>query len=65
MREGRWKLMSSEGRDQLFDLETDKTESNDVSEFHPGRVVAMKTALAKWSEEVHRQATPQPMEKDQ
>ena len=60
VREGPWKLMSTGGQDQFFDLQSDPGESKDVSASHPRRVAAMKAALAEWSADVQREATPQP-----
>jgi arylsulfatase A-like enzyme len=46
VREGRWKLVAKEDRPwELYDMQADRTELNDLAERHPERV---KELAAKW-----------------
>ena len=48
LRQGPWKLVSAKlGRWELYNLDEDRTETNDLSKKHPGRVKAM---AQKWFE---------------
>jgi arylsulfatase len=48
LRQGPWKLVSAQlGRWELYNLDEDRTETNDLSKKHPGRVKAM---AQKWFE---------------
>jgi arylsulfatase len=52
LREDSWKLVSKENRPwELYDLETDRTEKNNVAALYPERVKAMS---AKWQSEAAR-----------
>jgi arylsulfatase len=52
LRDGSWKLVSKENRPwELYDLETDRTEKNNVAALYPERVQAMS---AKWQSEAAR-----------
>ena len=44
VRTGRWKLVSEgpEGPWELYDLETDRTETTDLASRHPGKVLRLK-----------------------
>lgn len=55
VRDGSWKLVSfDEGEPwELYDLDTDRTELNDLSAQHPDRVRAMEAAWERWAEETH------------
>ncbi|MBM3891368.1 MAG: arylsulfatase, partial [Verrucomicrobia bacterium] len=49
VRMGQWKLVAAKGGPwELFDMETDRTEQNDVSKQHPDRVEAMARAFNEW-----------------
>ena len=52
IRDGRWKLdwSSSVRRWELYDLETDRTETNDLAVLHPERVTAMAAAWEGWAQ---------------
>ena len=46
LRQGKWKLVSAKlGRWELYDMESDRAEMNDLAKRHPDRV---KTMAAKW-----------------
>jgi arylsulfatase len=54
VRQGRWKLVSrwaapSEGPWELYDLETDRTETNDLAGKDPARVTAMSRVYEEWA----------------
>lgn len=54
IRDGKWKLVASPGYQQLelFDLESDLGEKNDLSEKFPDRVETMKADLIAWEMEM-------------
>jgi N-acetylgalactosamine-6-sulfatase len=60
MREGRWKLLTdlSGDRHALYDLESDRAESKDVSAAHPEVVARMKPRLMDWSRSLPTAADP-------
>jgi arylsulfatase len=50
VREGKWKLVAERGRDwELYNLEEDRTEMNDVLEQYPERVADMKKKYDAWA----------------
>jgi arylsulfatase A-like enzyme len=50
VREGRWKLVSRyPGHWELFDLEADRTETNDLAARHPDRADQMAGQYEKWA----------------
>jgi hypothetical protein len=51
---GDWKLVEDyrDGSVQLFNLEQDLGEQNDVADRHPERVKRMRTQLHDWYDEV-------------
>jgi arylsulfatase A-like enzyme len=52
VRDGRWKLVSKLTEPwELYDLEADRTEGNDVAAKEPARVAAMTAAYEKWAKE--------------
>jgi arylsulfatase A-like enzyme len=57
IREGSWKLIEhyETGRRELFNVERDPKESNNLVEQQPERVAAMAAKLAAWREAVHAQ----------
>jgi arylsulfatase A-like enzyme len=54
VRMGRWKYLRVNGRDRLFDLDTDLGERDDMSSTHPEILAEMRTALKAWEREVVR-----------
>jgi arylsulfatase A-like enzyme len=50
MRLGRWKYLSVDTHEYLFDVETDPRERANVSKLHPERFAAMKAQWQTWSE---------------
>ena len=63
VREGRWKLVEhyDSDRDELFDLDADPGETNDLSADQPARTVAMRARLRQWRSQVGAQEnTPNP-----
>jgi arylsulfatase A-like enzyme len=61
VRDGQWKLVSRfpEGW-ELYDMEADRTEMNDLSKAQPARVEAMTKMYAAWAKEVGVQPWPMP-----
>ena len=50
IRRGKWKLVSSYKRPwELYDLEADRTELNDLAATHPELVEAMEMEYEKWA----------------
>jgi arylsulfatase A-like enzyme len=50
VRQGRWKLVSRHpGNWELYDMEADRTETNDVAARHPDRVREMAALYEKWA----------------
>ena len=54
VRRGPWKLVGSEGQVQLFNLNEDIAESQDVSTQHPKRVKQLRAAFNAWQHDVDR-----------
>jgi arylsulfatase len=55
LRQGPWKLVSAKlGRWELYNLDEDRTELNDLSKQKPERVAAMKTEWFRMAEHVDR-----------
>lgn len=54
MRDGRWKfLVNPDGSEaQLYDLETDEGETNNLLAAEPERAASMSSEIAKWAEDV-------------
>lgn len=56
MRSGKWKLVSHKKKDgrinELYNLENDLSEKNDLSEEHPKLVVEMLSKLQNWEVEI-------------
>ncbi len=51
VRMGRWKLVAARGRPwELYDLETDRTETNNLAGQHPERVETMTGAYQTWAQ---------------
>jgi arylsulfatase A-like enzyme len=63
VRDGRWKLVEhyDSGQAELFDLETDVSETRDRSKAEPARTAAMQQRLREWRTSVAAQEnTPNP-----
>ncbi|MEM9480219.1 MAG: sulfatase [Verrucomicrobiota bacterium] len=56
VRSGNWKLCAVKGKTELYDLQSDIGESNDLAGKMPEKVQAMTEAWEKWEEEVNRSA---------
>ncbi len=55
LRQGPWKLVSAKlGRWELYNLDEDRTELNDLSKQKPGRVAAMEMEWFRMAEHVDR-----------
>jgi arylsulfatase len=52
VREGKWKLVAkgTEGPWELYDIDADRSEMNDLASKHPDRVKTMADAWQKWAE---------------
>lgn len=52
IRQGNWKLVAAEGDDwELYDLSTDRTETNDLAKQHPDKVQELSDL---WNRELHQ-----------
>ncbi len=53
VRDGRWMLVEhyDEDKAELYDLETDVSQREDLAALHPERVEVLRAALARWREE--------------
>jgi arylsulfatase A len=60
MRDDKYKIVIDNDTPQLFDLDKDIGENNDISSQHPDRVKNMLAAIEAWKEDVANDATPQP-----
>jgi hypothetical protein len=51
IRDGKWKLLMNEnlGKAELYNIEADWAETNDVSEEHPETVEKLKKQLSDWT----------------
>ena len=67
MRRGPWKLVRKfPGEWELYNMDNDRTESNDVAQAHPERVTEMASTWQSWAdqagvlpwEEVSKQQRP-------
>ena len=63
VRSGKWKMIESleTGAVQLYDLNTDVSEANDVAAAHPEVVSRLRRRLKQWREETN---APMPVRKD-
>jgi arylsulfatase len=54
VRDGRWKLVSADGRDswQLYDLAADRTETTDLADQQPSRVRRLADRQQAWMDRV-------------
>ncbi|WP_196784655.1 sulfatase family protein [Crateriforma conspicua] len=50
VRQGKWKYIRSNDREFLFDLETDASETTDLTSRHPDQVRRLRTLLTDWSQ---------------
>ncbi|MGQ9503869.1 MAG: arylsulfatase [Thermogutta sp.] len=54
VREGKWKLVALAGQQwELYDMEADRTELNDLSAQYPERVAAMAAQYEAWAKRTH------------
>ncbi|QDT96926.1 Arylsulfatase [Gimesia aquarii] len=63
VRQGEWKLVLNQNRQtpvELFDLQTDLSETKNLAKQYPERVQQMKKALNLWKKEMDQTATSQP-----
>lgn len=65
LRDGKWKIVSMYRRDQprtweLYDMEADRTELNDLAKKMPGKLDAMVAAWQAWADRVGVQPWPIP-----
>jgi len=60
IRQGKWKLVArgASGPWELYDLEADRTELNDLIEDHPDRAAQMAAAWQAWAERAGAQPWP-------
>ena len=63
LRDGRWKIVSMYRRDQerkweLYDMEADRTELNNLAEKMPGKVKKMVAEWQAWADRVGVQPWP-------
>lgn len=60
IRDGRWKLVAkgAQGPWELYDLETDRTELNNLVEQQPERVQVMAQQWEEWAEQAHAKPWP-------
>jgi arylsulfatase A-like enzyme len=49
IRSGRWKVINNNGRIELFDLEADRSEKNDLASQRPEVVARLRAAFDEWS----------------
>jgi len=63
IRQGDWKLVSLNGRDEtaweLYDMSNDRTETKDVAQEHPKRAARLKTVWTEWARDVNVLPWPQ------
>jgi arylsulfatase A-like enzyme len=52
VRQGPWKLLIQDNREQLFNLATDPREHTDLAPQHPDRVTTLHAALTAWQRDV-------------
>jgi len=52
IRSGKWKLVGLKARVELFDLEVDISETNDLAQKHPDRVKALRRLHDSWLDEM-------------
>jgi arylsulfatase len=63
IREGRWKLVRMYGQDwELYDLEVDRTELNDLAARQPDRVAGMSRRWQEWADRCGVKARDQVLE---
>ena len=59
MRQGKWKLVSAHGGSwELYDLEADRTELNNVIEAHPEKARELEALYRAWAERCGVQPWP-------
>ncbi len=58
VRQGRWKLLIQEGKTELYDLETDLSESRNQAAQHAGIVDQLKGRMIQFEGELQRRKRP-------
>lgn len=59
VRDGKWKLVAFHEKEwKLYNMDTDRTELNDLSERHPEKVSSMSAQFAVWAERTHCEPWP-------
>ena len=62
VRQGKWKLVAAHGKQwELYDLEADRTELNNLAEKYPQKVEQLKALYERWAR--HRGVLPWPIKK--
>jgi arylsulfatase A-like enzyme len=51
VRSGRWKLVNNRGRTELFDLDADLSEKNDLAPHRPDIISRLQAAFDEWSKQ--------------
>jgi arylsulfatase len=65
VRRGKWKLVSAHGGPwELYDLEADRTELNDLAANHPDKVEDLKALYQQWAKRCAVQPWPIKKPKD-
>jgi arylsulfatase len=61
VRDGKWKLVSAFPNTwELYDMEADRTESNNLAEVYPDQVIRLADAYRGWAKRVGAQPWPMP-----
>ncbi len=61
VRSGKWKLVAQHKQPwELYDLEADRTETNNLAEKQPERVEQMKALYQRWADRAHVHSWPLP-----
>ena len=58
IRKGKWKYLTGGGRNYLFDLETDVSETTNLLAKYPEKGAALRTALEAWSQTLYKPGIP-------
>jgi uncharacterized sulfatase len=60
VRSGRWKLVTIKGQRELFDLDTDPGEFNDLADENPRKVAELSALYEAWFDEMAKPVSGQP-----
>ena len=58
IRKGKWKYLTGGGRNYLFDLDTDVSETTNLLAKYPEKGAALRTALEAWSQTLYKPGIP-------